>query len=127
MREKGSTTLTTSYTKVIICAIYKSTHYVEKNSGPFVSASVICLVFPLSPSPSPMSFVYIISKKKKKSVLIIYLIDFYGKLQCVSILVIFDPSYFIMFHISFGIHFFFLVIKLLSVTPFKISLLRVTR
>ena len=35
--------------------------------GLFVNASVVSLVFLLPPSPSPMSFVYIISKKKKKS------------------------------------------------------------
>ena len=34
--------------------------------SPFVSASVVSFVFPLPVSPSPMSFVYIISKKKKK-------------------------------------------------------------
>ena len=56
----------------------------------------------------PISYVFCLYYlHKKKNVHIIYLIDFYGKLRCVSILVIFDPSYFIMFHISFGIHFFF--------------------
>ena len=34
--------------------------------GPFVSASVVSLVFSLPPSLSPMSYAYIILKKKKK-------------------------------------------------------------